>query len=198
MPLGTTTGQDNALAAPVARVVYFVEFHFKSSVLYVSTMNQNYTWGGNTWIGVGSLGSIDTVEESEQVISQPLNFTLNISQPSIFALAAGDPAEFRGGEAKMYMCPLTEQFQLIDTPILCWRGYMDMVSIMIDNTGAGTITLKCETSAYGLRKLPSLRMTAAQQILKHPSDTGFNLLSDLIARPQTWFSAAAQKIIFTP
>lgn len=188
----TTSAQDTALARPVVYPVYFVEFQFQTSTARLSTMNQTINWGGFDWLGIGTMGSIDAVQESDSLTSSPMNFSINAAQPSWLALAVGPVESYRGYPAKMYFCPMTENFQLIDTPVMCWSGIMDMVSVGI-NGDSGSITLKCETSAYGLKRRPVLRLNAAQHKARHPTDTGFDYLTGLIANPAVWLSTRFQK-----
>lgn len=187
-----TPEQNAELAKAVTRTVYFVEFQFASATSRLSTANIPLTWGGYEWAGVGSLGTISTVEESDGLEAKPLNFTVNSAQQSWLALAVGSVEEYRGRPAKMYMCPLNEQFQMVGTPERCWSGIMDMLSVGI-NEDSGTITLKCETSAYGLKRRPAFRLNAAQHKKEHPDDTGFDYLNDLIANPVVWLSKKFQQ-----
>lgn len=189
----TTPAQQAAFERPLVPIAYFAEFHFLGGVSRFSTFNQPIEWGGHTWVGLGSLGSIGAVEESDSLEARPLSFGLNAADPTWLALAAGSVEEYRGRTAKLYMCPLDEQHRLIDTPELCWRGCMDSVSVGLDGE-EGQIILKCETSAYGLKRTSGLRMNAAQQKKKHPGDTGFDFLNDLIANPQLWLSKRFQQI----
>lgn len=187
----TTAAQDAELAKAVTRTVYFIELQFASATSRLSTANQDLTWGGYTWSGVGSLGTIGTVDESDGLEAKPLSFTINGAQPSWLALAVGPVEEYSGRPAKMYMCPLNEAFQMVDTPVLCWAGGMDMVSVGINNTS--TITLKCETSAYGLKRQPTFRLNAAQHKKDNPTDTGLDYLNGLISNPAVWLSARFQQ-----
>jgi len=189
-----STAQTTEVEKPVTRVAYFAEFHFQSGIQYVSSLNQTITWGGHDWIGLGSLAAINTIEEADSVDAKSLDFTLNVAQTSYLALSVGTVEEYRGLAAKLYMCPLSETFTLIDTPVLCWTGIMDTMAVGIDSSGSGQITLRCETAAYGLKRRPSYRMNAAQQKIKFPNDTGFDYLTDLIARPQLWLSTKFQRI----
>ena len=127
------------------------------------------------------------MEESEGTESKSLTFTLNLAQASYLSLAVGNVEEYRGKAAKMYFAPLDESFQLIGTPVLCWRGIMDTMAVSIEGQ-EGSIQLKCETSAYGLKRQPGLRLNAAQQKQRYPTDTGFDYLTDLIANPVVWTS----------
>lgn len=188
----TTAAQNAELAKPVTRVVYFVEFQFASSTSRLSTANFPIDWGGYTWSGVGSIGTIGAIQESDGLDSRPLSFTINSAQPAWIALAVGDVESYRGRPARVYMCPLDESFQLVGTPERCWSGIMDMVEVSYQGD-TGTITLKCETSAFGLKRRPSLRINAAQQRKAYPGDSGLDYLVDLIANPQTWLSKLFQQ-----
>lgn len=188
----TSAAQDTELAKSVTRTVYFVEFYFAGGTSRLCTANQALTWGGYTWSGVGSLGTIGTVEESDGLEAKALTFTINAAQSSWMALAIGSVDEYRGRAAKMYMCPLDESFVMVGTPVQCWSGLMDMVSVGL-NENSGTITLKCETSAYGLKRRQPFRLNAAQQKKDNPTDTGFDYLNDLIAKPSVWLSARFQQ-----
>lgn len=188
----TTAAQDAELAKAVTRTVYFIQFEFASGTSRLSTANQPLTWGGYEWSGVGSLGTIGTVDESDGLEAKSLSFTINGAQPSWLSMAVGPVEEYRGRTAKMYMCPLNEAFQMVDAPQQCWSGVMDMVSVGI-NDGGSTITLRCETSAYGLKRRPALRLNAAQHKKEHPTDSGLDYLNGLISNPSVWLSARFQK-----
>jgi hypothetical protein len=187
----TTAAQNAELAKPVTRVVYFVQFDFATATSRLSTANIPITWGGFQWSGVGTLGSIGAVEESDGLESKPLNFTINSAQPSWLALAVGPVEEYRGRKATMYMCPLDESFQMVGTPERCWSGVMDTLNVGV-NGESGSITLRCETSAYGLKRRPPFRLNAAQHKKKYPTDTGFDYLNDLVSNPAVWLSTKFQ------
>lgn len=186
--------QQTEVEKPVTRTVYFVQFDFATAPVYLCSANITIPWNGHDWLGLGSIGGIGTLDESEGVQARSLNFTLNVAQSSYLSLAIGSVAEYRGLAATMYYCPLDENFLLVGTPQKCWGGMMDIMAIGIDKD-AGSITLKCETSAYGLKRRPALRINAAQQKKKYPADTGFDLLVDLIANPTIWTSAKFQRSV---
>ncbi|SCX40475.1 right-handed parallel beta-helix repeat-containing protein [Nitrosospira sp. Nsp1] len=186
--------QQTELQKAVARPVYFVQLEFASSTQYVCTSNQTITWGGRDWLGFGMVGGISPVEESEGVESRALTFALNVADQSVLALAVGNVEEYRGKIAKMYFSPLNEAFQLAGTPQLCWRGLMDLMVVGIEGE-EGQITLKCETSAYGLKRQPALRLNSAQHKKNYPNDTGLDGLTGLIANPVVWLSKKFQRSI---
>lgn len=192
-----TSTQQTELEKPVTRVAYFVEFYFTSSTIRLSSLGQTVSWGGYDWIGFGTIGNISSIDESLGVSASSLTFSLNIAQPEWLALSVGITSEYRGLDAKLYFCPLDEQFRIIDTPVICWRGTMDTMMASIDGDRGETtasISLKCETSAYGLKRKPAMRLNAAQQKQKYPTDTGFDYLVDLLGNPdsQVWLSKRFQ------
>lgn len=189
--------QQAALEKPLIREVYLVQFDFKTTVMRACSLNQTVTWGGHEWIGLGAIAGISDIEESDGLESKALNFTLNAADPSWLAISIGAVEEYRGRSAKLYFCPLDENYQLIGEPEICWRGVMDTVSVGIDKDGEetkGQIALKCETSSYGLKRQPALRMNHAIQTKRHPGDLGFQYQADLIANPQLWLSRKFQQI----
>jgi hypothetical protein len=188
-----STDQQIEFEKPTTRVAYFLELFFDSGTVRVCNSGQTFTWNGYDWIGLGSLGTISPVNESEGLASDFMVFSLNIAQVSVLGLALGSVSDYRGKTAKLYYCPLDEQFRLVDTPQQCWKGVMDSITINVDN-GEGSVALKCETSAYGLLRRTPLRINAAQHLQRHPGDTGLDYLSDLIANPQIWLSKKFQQI----
>lgn len=188
-----TSPQQTALEKQKVNIAWFVELHFADGTVRLCSYTQTFNWGGFDWIGLGSLGKISPIDESAGVGATAMIFGLNIAQTSILALAVGSVENYRGRDAKLYFCPLDDNGALIDTPEICWRGMMDCVSVGIDGV-EGQIALKCETSAYGLKRRPSMRLNAAQQRQRHPGDSGFDFLADLIARPSLWLSKKFQQI----
>ena len=180
-------------ASGFVNVVYFVEFQFKSQTTYLSTANFNITWGGNTWLGFGQVGTIGDVQQTEGMETSAVTFTLNIAQLELLALALGDVDEYRGRRAKMYICPLTSDYQMIDTPVLIWTGIMDTMAAAVSGQD-GNINLKCESSAYGLKRQQSYRLNAAQWKRYNPTDRGLEYITDLLSNPQKWLTKRFQEI----
>lgn len=187
-----SAGQQTELEKPVTRVVYFVELQLSTGTQRISTFNQPITWGGYTWSGFGQLVNISQVQEEEGSEAKGINLTIVAAESSWLALAIGPVDEYRGRAIKLYMCPLDTSFQLVGTPVQVWRGTMDMVVISVDENGEGGVNIKCETSAFSLKRRPVFRINAAQQKQKYPTDTGFDYLTDLIANPQLWLSKKFQ------
>jgi len=189
----TTVDQQAALEKPKATVAYFIELRFLGGTTRICSYSNTFAWGGYDWTGLGLIGNISAVEETAGVASSAMTFELNVANAAMLALSVGDVENYRGRGAKLYFCPLTENGALIDTPEICWRGIMDTMIAGADGED-GQVALKCETSAYGIKRRQSLRLNAAQQKQRHPTDTGLDYLTGLISTPQLWLSRKFQRI----
>jgi hypothetical protein len=188
--------QQSALEQPLIRFAYFIEFYFATLTIRISTLSINVTWGGFEWVGMGSIGAISPIEQSQGTAASALTFELNIVQTEWLALAAGPVSEYRGRDAKMYFCPLDDAFQPLGTPVRCWNGTMDTITSGISgkrDQAKGGIKLKCETSAYGIRRPAALRLNAAQHKLMYPNDTALDRLTTLVGKQFPWLSVRNQK-----
>jgi len=186
-----STPQQTEFEKPITRAVYFVEMQFSTGTQRLSSFNQTINWGGYDWSGLGQILRIAPVEESEGADPKALTFTLVAAQAAWLAVAIGPVEEYRGRAIKMYMCPMDTSYVIVGTPVLCWRGIMDTAIINIDGEEGG-VQIKCETSAYALKRRPIFRINAAQHRLRYPGETGMDYLDDLIANPQRWLSRAFQ------
>lgn len=190
--MALTTPQQTELEKAVTRVIYFAEFDFVGGVVRLNSSNSNVEWGGYTWQGLGSLGSISQVEETDSTEAKSLTFTLNCAESSWVALAIGSDLVYRGRAAKLYFSPLAENYTMIGTPVLCWKGVMDLMAMSIDGD-TGNISLRCESSMFGLKRGDPIRLNAAQHKRTYPTDRGLDYLISVQSDPVTWLSARFQK-----
>lgn len=191
--MSLTAAQQLAMEQVLVPTVYFVELALASGTQRFSTWNHAISWGGHEWAGVGTLGSIGTIEHGEDLDARSVVLTLNVAQQSWLSIAVGAVPEYSGRDARIYFAALTPAYQMIDVPVLCWTGFMDTLTVGIDGD-SGSIQLTCENSVYRLKRQPVLRINAAQHRAKHPSDTGLDYLNDLIANPQLWLSKRFQEV----
>lgn len=188
--------QQAALEQPHVKYVYFIEFYFAAMTYRCSTLNVNVSWGGYEWVGMGSVGSFSAIERNKGTTASAIEFELNLADTTFVALGAGAVEEYRGRDAKIYFCPMDENYRLIGTPKICWRGTMDTMTGGVGGSredASGALKLRCETSAYGLKRPPALRLNAAQHKAVYPNDTGLDRLSALIAQPVPWLSVKYQR-----
>lgn len=188
----TTAAQQAAFEATSVPWAFFVELFFLSGTQRICNFNQSFDWGGYTWLSLGGAGAIGEIRSTEKVEPAPVTLSLSIAQAGWLALAVGNVEDYRGRPVRIYQCPLTPAYQLIDTPALAWEGDMDVMEISVDGE-AGSVTMRCEPAAKRLRRRNSLRVNAPQQRARYPTDGGFDFQAALLANPVTWLSTTFQR-----
>ncbi len=186
-----TTDQQTAYEKPVVADAWFVAMHFASGTQRVCNFNKTISWDGFDWLGLGGMAQIGEVTNTEKIEPNAVNLSLAIADSAWLAFAVGPVEEYRGLPAEIYKGPLTPEHTLIDDPVLVWSGDMDVVNTSVeggDAEVAGSVTLRCEPESKRLRRRKELRVNAATQKQRYPTDTGFDYQIDLINNPQVWLS----------
>jgi hypothetical protein len=185
-----TTEQQEALEATYVSVAYFVEFAFTSSTVRFTSWNTNLDWGGYTWTGAGSFGSVSEVKESEKLEVPSLDFSLTLADPAIVALGLSAAETYRGKPVAVYAAPM-QSGAILGTPALCWSGNMDSMTLSMESK-EGSISLRCKPTAERLGRASNIRVNHATHIKQYPTSRGFEYQADLIANPQLWLSKKLQ------
>jgi hypothetical protein len=185
-------------AAQIATGVYgfaaFVELYFTGGTLRLSTLPQNTTWNGFTWTGLGQLGSIDEVSVSSDAEVRPIALTLDITDPTLFALANGQVDTYRGKAVNIYYAVLDPSCTtVLSSPKLVWFGVMDVVSVSVNEDGTGSVSLRCEPHSININRKNTNRVSNVQQQKEYPGDLGYQYLEDMIGKPSTWLSKKFQQ-----
>jgi hypothetical protein len=189
----TTVAQQTAMESVYVPWLVFVEMFFLASTYRFTNNNTTINWGGYDWIGVGALGNITEIKSSEKIEPSAITLTLNLAQTPWRELGFGDVGDYRGRLMNIYRAPLNSARQIIDTPILEWSGTMDVIALSAEGS-TGSISLRCEPQIKALRRPSNFRVNAAQQAMRHPTDTGFERHEDLIKNPQVWLSKNFQRV----
>ena len=187
-----TTAQQNALSAQYISVAFFAELEFRAATIRFTTWNQSLVWGGNTWIGAGTLSAINDVKEMVKLESSPIDLTLNIADPAILALTLVPATDYRGKNARLYICPMVDGV-LVDVPVMCWNGTLDQMVVDVGKDGGGSVTVRCKPSADRLQRPRNLRLNNITHQNLSPGSLGMVYQADLLANPQLWLSKKFQK-----
>jgi hypothetical protein len=166
------------ISSPI-RPGFLAMLTFRTVTEYVWSGLGNLVYGGNTYRGVGSLGRIGSISEATEVRAIGTSVTLSAIDPALLAECLNDIQ--LGAPAKIYFALFDEALNIIGSPYPLFVGTVDqpVIQIGIDQMA---ITLKLENKLANLQRANMRRYTAADQGLKHPTDTAFNwveILNDL-------------------
>jgi hypothetical protein len=165
---------NNATAAASTRIalVTLVDLNFADQTMRLHDGSGTLTFSGNTYSGVGDYGSIETVDETTEVIAKTLTFTLSGVPGNL--LTESLTQNYQGRTVTLYIGLFNvDTWQFVDTPETIWEGRMDYVTAELSQNIA-KLTLKCENR---LNREPLVaRYTDLDQQIASPGDTFFNLV----------------------
>lgn len=151
-----------ALASDNCQVLPFVYLDIKDDALYAWGGPEEYSWGGNTFIGIGNLGTISNIVTDLKGGISSLDVTLNGIDPEM--LRDAKSTAFKGRKASVWLGIFDSNWNLIkdpgDTegrPALYVSGEMSAMSLS-DVGGVGSISVTIESrSALIQQNRPAYR-----------------------------------------
>lgn len=165
-----------ALAQSIIRPAIFVQATFATATLYLWTGRGNVSWNGHTWTGVGTLGTVSTIEEGSTVEARGITLTMS----GLDATALSDVLNEvqQGLPALVYLGLFDENLALIPNPVTAFAGRMDQPTIDVDGTTA-TISIACESRLMDMNTPAERRYTNEDQQREYPNDQGFSFVNGI-------------------
>ena len=177
------------LAALSASTLYpsiFVSMTFATGTVYVWSGIGTISWNGHSWQGVGSLGSITTIEESGTVEAKGLTLTLSGIDAG---LLADDLQEFQSGGAAVIYVGLWDitvsPAALIADPLTSWAGRMDFPVVEISGDSA-VISIVCESRLLEMQVPNQLYYDQDTQQALFPGDLGMTFVAGCQGANISW------------
>lgn len=176
MPRSMSPSFLTALQSGEIRPLLFVEANFTSGPLYVWSGVGTITWNGRTWTGVGSLGSVSTIEEGSNVEAKGITLSLSGFDATLLTDVL---VEFQVGLPVMVWLGLFDATgALIPDPILSFAGRMDEPTLDVDGTTA-TILINCENQLVSMNVPVDRRYTNEDQRLDYPGDRALEFVNSI-------------------
>lgn len=164
-------GLGGASVAPVVLVL----LTFRTGVRFVWSGVGSLVYAGNTYVGVGSLGTISAVQEGTDVRADGISVALSGIDPALLAECMTDIRQ--GAPAKVWF-GLWSNGAIVGTPYLIFSGQVDKPTIQ-PGADEVSISLACESRMANGQRARNRRYTAADQQLEYPNDTGFNWVEEM-------------------
>ena len=176
MPRNMTPAVLGAMQGAVLRPALFVEAAFVSGPIYVWSGIGQITWNGQVWTGIGTLGSISTIEEGSTVAAKGITLTLSGIDASLLNDVM---TEFQVGlPVSVTLGVFDTNNALIADPVCCFSGRMDQPTIDVTGTLA-TIAINCENRLVEMNVAVDRRYTDEDQQMDYPGDLGFQFVNGI-------------------
>lgn len=148
-----TAAAETALNSDNIYFANFIELHFDSGVLRVSTLGWDIDWNGYTWIGAGQVGEISSIDEGAEIEMRGISLTLTGIPNSYIATALGE--KYQGRSAKTWLVFFDNNNQIIDAPVGSFDYRIDNMNIDIGETAS--ISISCESRFADWERPSNLR-----------------------------------------
>jgi hypothetical protein len=185
-----------AFIEPNVSILTFVMLDFASGIVRVHNGLGTYTWGGNDWIGVGSLGTVSQLEEGADV--SPYGITLTLSALDAVVSGAALNEDYFMRPVEIYIGALSAEDVLLNDPLQMWGGHMDVMSV---TAGAENdqVTINCESELAAFDRSSNLKYTTQSQQQFYPGDVFFNFLPKIDGAKIRWRDNNSDSVAgFTP
>lgn len=166
MPRSLTPEIVQQLEAKTVTLCFLVQINFAEPVHVWSGVG-DLAWDGNTYKGVGTLGSLSAVSETSEVEAQGITLTLSGIPAEL--LDNGLTGVSASSTASVYLGFLDEAGALIPDPIPVYSGMVDQPQINV-GTETATVTISVENRLLNLNRSRGGRYTDADQRSRYPND----------------------------
>ena len=177
-----STNNSNVLNDDVVRPIYFLKFEFPSGNVYLNSSDRNITWGGNSYIGAGSIGTVSDIEETAELQANGVKLILS-GIPSTFVSIALT-SEYQGSVATEYLGFFDDDYGLVDNPFIIFVGKVDTMAISLSDTA--TIELEIENRLIDWERPRISRFTNEEQQNLYSGDKGFEFVDSVAEKELFW------------
>lgn len=182
MSRNLTAATLSAVTAEVVSRTLAVELSFTSGFVRFCGAPWDLTIGGQTFLGVGQLGSISVAEESAELRAYGLNVTLSGIPRDNIAIALTEA--YQGRPATVWEVPLSSDGTPVADPIVMFRGRMDTMDVQLGDMA--TVRVALENRLADWERPRVRRYTNEDQQSVFPGDRGFEFVSATTEKELIW------------
>ena len=178
-----TPAMQTAIAQSQYMPFLFVELNFASGFLRLCTAGHDIPWNGFTWIGVGKIGTVDTINEDTALQANGYRLSLSGLDPDIIAIAMQE--DYQGRACKMWL-PLVDiaTGAIVADPLMVVRARMDAMELQHGHQATVSLIVESELAAWDRPKVR--RYTDADQKSEYSTDRGFEFVAETSTRTLSW------------
>lgn len=180
----TTSLKTETQAASLAPA-FFAFFDFQAGAVRVWSGIGDKVWDGNTYNGLGNLGTVSPIEESVEAKANGVSFQLSGVPTSLIATVLAD--NYQGRDVKLWFAALDDAGNTIADPYLIFGGRMDSLEID-DGAETAVIRVHAESRMIDLRRNNERRYTHEDQQIDFPGDMGLAFMPTAQSTPFVWGS----------
>lgn len=174
-----------ALAGQVVTQALLVEM-LLSAPVRLCTANVALTYGGNEYVGTGSLGGVGVAEDSP---GEYKNLTFSLSGVALDVVSLALQENVRGKRVTVRLATLDPStFAVLDAPII-WTGTIDQMPIQAGKETA-SVNVSAEHRGVTFGRAKPLNYTDVDQQRLFPGDTSLRFIQSQSTHQDVWPAAS--------
>jgi len=183
-----------ALEQGVVKWLVLVKIEFDGGTIAFNSSLGDVDYGGDTYIGFGTLGSVSRIEESGELNPQKYNITLSGVNPAVLTAVLNE--DYLNRTAICYIAALDDDNAIIGTPINYFDAKVDSVSANFGKTANISIIARDKLADWNRATIE--RYTDQDQQARYPGDKGFEFVTEIANKEiiwpaKAWFEKEANK-----
>ncbi len=159
----------------------FAQLHFDEGVEYLHTAIGPFTWGGDTYTGVGDLGKIEPIEEGIEL--SPYAFRAELSGLDSTIRDRAQNSDIYGRDLFLYLGFLLDGVLVAD-PDPWWLGTMDTLDLIRGATNTAILTGEQDLKFFD--RPNGIRFNDEHQQKLHSGDLFFEFLDQMQNAEVIW------------
>lgn len=182
MARGLSAPLSAAAAAAIVRPYLLVSLDYAAAPVYVSSLPRDIDWNGQTWIGIGRLGSISEIQEGGEVRSYGVSLRMSgIPLEYATSVMANDG---QGRAGRIWLGFLDAGHVPVGDPFEIFQGRIDVSDIEVGATISVTVTLESRLVDWERPRIR--RFTDQDQVRAFPGDRGFEFVQAVTDMELVW------------
>lgn len=181
MSRSLTAAYLSALASGNIIYIFLIDMFFDSATTRFALAPYNVSWNGNTYTGVATIAGIESIKEAGEMEATGMTFQI-VANAAMISIAMNE--NIQGRKVVMRMALLDSNHQIIDTPLVCFQGRLDTMSIGLGKTGVIKVTAESRFAAWDTAKVR--RFNSPDQQVRYPTDTFFDFVPQMVAKELPW------------
>jgi hypothetical protein len=174
-----------ALAGEVVRAEVLAEFDFTSGTRRLWPGFGPLEAGGQTWEGIGGVGSISGIEHAVGDAAPQVTFGLSGVDPGLLGKALDASSEACGRDVTVFLQLFNDHWRPLDAPAAIYLGTMDQVRVKA-SLAMCTIQVTAET-VFARRAIPPWGwLTDRDQNRLFPGDRGLEQVPAMVSKSVSW------------
>jgi hypothetical protein len=172
-----------ALEQPVIRVAFLclIEFPAPNRLAFTSLLD-DYEFNGETFVGLGNLGSISGLDEGSEL--NPAEYEVTLSGIADEILQAASSMAYLNHPATVWMMLLDENHQTIGEPMIWSKGLTDGAQISYGKSSVVSIQVRNRLVDWQRPRVE--RYTDGDQQAMHAGDKGLEFVADIASKEVEW------------